>query len=571
MANKNQFSELDIDIEKGMLMGEGVDLRKQRQKGESLEKVFVPWSDLNSHFMCYGTTRMGKTRLMMFMMRQIIEKGDHLLVVEPKGSEEQEVVSWVYQYANEFNSIADVMYWSPERTDMSIKINMLYGQNDEVATGTVLSAMKVEEEFFEDVANEILMALFPAFSFIQKCNYDGLVLEIMERKEYIKAKLSDPLNAINKQMMGGAYDERRESVKDTVVEDMIAGTMDTDEIKRINAASSIVNQIYSGTLTACRKFVTFEDLARYANQDSFIDLHNVVEATIKKLGKTKYDLEKNQVLIQEGEKVLRSLAVIRDGDKGFFSKVTKSFAVTMAKLSTGNMGELLCGSKINILSDEFYIKNKRVILIAQPFPMIYPKVANMAIRMLMAMLNRNVAQVGVTGVANYKRMHVMVDEAGSISSELMLSLVNKGGGLGLSLYLFSQSFADYDEALGEKGAVILADNANSKGFFLVNDETSAESVSSIIGSAKKGDVTYGSNEGTTARNQSKATEEALIPPHLVSQLPKMTYVMKTGSRVFMMAAPFQRDPYLEVRFPYEDTRRRAEKFNDFVEGYSNAR
>lgn len=562
----SSFSELDIDISKGMLMGEGIDLRNpyKNKPGEELEKVFVPWNMLNSHFMCFGTTRQGKTRLMAFMMRQIIEKGDHLILVEPKGSAEQEVFSWIAQYANEFNSLDRVLYWSPERPDMSVKINLLYGQNDEEATATVLGSMSVEDEFYEDIANEILMGVLPAFSFLEE-RVDPLVIEIMERTEYLKAKLIDPTDTINKEMLGNQYNSGLHGRKIDVAEDMIAQNKGNPErIRDIKKAAAVVKKKYensSGGEIPIRRFVTFEDLAGYTSPEKIKKLHDLVITEIAEAKKEKRSLD----MIKRGERAERELEKLSSRDAGYFSKVSTSYAVTMTKLSTGNVGKLLCSSKINVLRDEFYKKDKRVILVAQPFPMKYTKAANMSIKMLMSMMNNVMGEVGVSGIANKKRVHVMVDEAGSITNNLMLSLANKGGGLGLSLYLYSQSFADYKDVLGEEGATILADNANTKAFFLVNDDKSAETVSALIGGKKKGDMSYGSNEGTTGRLQARAVDEALVPPHLITQLDAMSYVLKTGNQVYMMAAPFQRDPYLEVVFNSENSEKRADKYESFIE------
>ena len=566
MSDKfQQYSELDIDIEKGMLMGDGINMRHSEN---GIQKVFIPWSNLNSHFMCFGTTRQGKTRLMVFMMRQIIEKKEHLIVIEPKGAEEQEVLSWIIQYANEFDSLSDIMYWSPEHPDMSVRMNMLYGQKDEEATATVLSAMKVEDEFYEDIANEILMAILPAFSFLEEL-MDPLVIEIMERKEYAKAKIENPINAINKYIKGSKFSTSEDGAEVNILQTLIDSVDgNIEKIKKIEKAYKEVMQRYSSNasgLIPIRRFVTFEDLAYYTSQDKMADLYEIVKKEIASAKSKNLSSD----IIANGMRAERELKKLKDRDSGYFSKVSTSYAVTMTRLSTGNVGRLLCESKINVFRDEFYKKDSRVILIVQPFPMKYSKAANMSVKMLMSMMNNIMATVGVSGVSNYKRTHVMVDEAGSITNQQILSLANKGGGLGLSLYLYSQSFADYKDILGEDGSTILADNSNNKAFFLVNDEKSAETISTIIGGKKKGDMSYGANEGTTLRNQGKLVDEAFVPPHLIMQLEPMTFAMKSGKDIFMMSAPYQRDPYLEVFFNTENNRGRASKYADIVETYKD--
>ena len=558
--NKMKNSEFSIDINKGMLMGQGINLKKGNQ---DLENVYIPWSMLNSHFMCYGTTRMGKTRLLAFMARQIIEKGDHLVLVEPKGSEEQEVVSWIVQYANEFRRLNDIHYWSPEHPDISVKMNMLYGQNDEEATATTVGAMKVEDEFYEDIANEILMAIFPAFSFLEKLE-DPLVVEMVKKMQYAKALMEEPMDIINKKILGDDFSKSRDGVTVDILSEYLEQAIHSDEQRsKITSAYKKALAYHNGTSTMpLRSFITFEDLAQYTSQTKIAELFDYVKETLATYEK---NIHVNSDVVKHGKRALRELEKLKNRDAGYFSKVSTSYAVTMTRLSTGNVGKLLCESKINIYKDEFYKKDSSSILIMQPFPMKYGKAADMSVKMLMAMLNSIMANVGVSGVANEKRVHVMVDESGSIVNRQQLSLANKGGGLGLSLYLFSQSFADYIDALGEDGATIINDNANSKAFFLVNDDKSAETISRIIGSAKRGDITYGNNEGTISRTQGRAVEELLIPPHTIMQMQPMTYAMKVGSEVYMMAAPFQRDPFLDISFPHANSVNEVEAMNAFME------
>jgi len=552
-------SEYKIDVSKGMLIGSGINLRKPNAE---IEDVFLPWKSLNSHFMCFGTTRQGKTRLMAFMMRQIIEKGDHLVVIEPKGSEGQEVMSWVAQYAVEHNSEKSILYWSPEYVDKSIKINLLYGQNDEEATATVSSSMKVEDEFYADIAEEILMCVLPSLSFIEELE-DKLVIEMFEKMEYAKALIESPINEINKKILNDFYDEDWDSIHVDIIGNFLDGEngngYSKEELERAYKKAKAY-QDGKGEIPL-RSFVTFEDLAQYTSQEKISTLYDYLENTLAEAKSN----GTNPEIIRRGEKASRNLEKLKNRDAGYFSKVSTSYAVTMSKLSTGNVGKLLCGSRVNILKDRFFESGSRVILIAQPFPMVYGKTANMITMMLMSMLNSTVASVGTTGVSLERRIHVCSDESGSVANGQLLSLANKGGGLAISLYLYSQSFADYKDVLGEDGATILADNSNTKTFFLVNDDKSAETISAIIGGKKRGDVTYGHNEGATSRGQGRAVDEQLIPPHLIMQLQPMTFVMKTGSEVYMMQAPFQKDPFLEIFMGGKNHKKRADKFSRYIQ------
>ncbi len=133
----------DIDLAKGLFIGTGV-----RITGTGINKVepiYIAWGDLAGHFSVYGTTRVGKTRLMVALIRQCILRGMDILVVEPKGSVGQETIGWVMQFAEEAGRLRDFKYCSPYFPEFSVQFNPLYGlSNEEIASmvSTIVPAKK---------------------------------------------------------------------------------------------------------------------------------------------------------------------------------------------------------------------------------------------------------------------------------------------------------------------------------------------------------------------------------------------------------------------------------------------
>lgn len=555
--NKKAIIEevLKISIDKGLYVGEGVNLKTNKDA----EPVYIPWRVLNSHLMCFGTTQMGKTRMLAHTAKQIMMKGDDLMIIDPKGAIGQELYSWVISYASATERMKDFVYFSPYHKRNSVKINMLYGMGDEEVTSSIIGAIEADEAFYLDIANEILMSVLPALTFLEK-RMDPFVVEIMERMEYSKALVEDRYNKRNKYVHQENYNPIKHAIKATVLKDMLleAGD-DKSKIERIHLSYKEVMRRYRNDPDAfpIRTFVTFSDLAPYATQDRIKSLYEIVSSELAIALK---DQSATEDIIRLGQQCQRELKKVADRDGAYFSKVTSTYATTMTKLSTGDVGEVLCESRINIIRDRFYLKDSGLILFVQPFPMKYQLVANMIIKMLVAMMNSIIANVGTSGVKTERRMWVQIDEAGAIINRISQDLANKGGGLGLSLLLYSQSFQDYIQALGEEGAAILADNSNTKMFFKVNDDQSAETVSRIMGSKKKGEVTYTSSDSRDQRSQSKASDEALVPPHLVSQLPPQRYFLKVDADVYVMKAPLQPDPEISILPQSEDIAAHAAKF-----------
>ncbi len=559
--NENEIltEAANLDISRGLYVGEGINLRN----GKEAEKVYIPWPILNSHLMCFGTTRMGKTRMLIHTAKQIIAKGDDLMIVDPKGAIGQELWSWILSYASGSDRHKDFVYFSPFHKRNSIRINMLYGMGDEEITSAIIGAIEADDAFYLDIANEILMSVLPALTFLEKC-MDPYVLEIMERIEYSKAMVEERYNALNKSIYTEDYDVLRQQLKSSVLTEMLAlAGEDKDKISRIKTSYQEVMKRYSNDkdVFPIRRFVTFSDLAPYATQANIKALFELVKTEVTKMSSSGGSVD----TIRLGQQCQRELSKVAERDGAYFSKVTSTYATTMTKLSTGDVGEVLCDSKINLLRDRLFLKESGLILFVQPFPMKYQLAANMLIKVLVAMMNSIMAHVGASGVKTHRRMWVQIDEAGSIINRISQELANKGGGLGLSLLLYSQSFQDYIQALGPEGAAILADNSNSKMFFKVNDDQSAETVSKIIGSKKKGDTSYASSDKRDSRTQSKATEEAIVPPHVVSQMPPQRYLLKVDADVYMMKAPYQPDPSIAVLPESVDISAHAKKYQDIVE------
>lgn len=561
MSKKNIINEISkIDIKRGLYVGEGVNLKANKDT----ESVYIPWKVLNSHLMCFGTTQMGKTRMLIHTAKQIMIKGDDMMIVDPKGAIGQEIYSWIVAYASAAGRMRDIVYFSPYHKRNSVKINMLYGMGDEEITSSIILAIDAEEGFYLDIANEILMSVLPALTFLEK-RMDPYVVEIMERIEYSKALVEDRYNNLNKYIHQGNYNAAKHAIKPTVLKDIIAEAgQDKAKIERIRVSYKEVMRRYKNDPEAfpIRSFVTFSDIASYATQDRIKRLYEIVTSELAVAMK---DENASDDVIRIGQQCQRELKKVVERDGAYFSKVTSTYATTMTKLSTGDVGAILCDSKINIIRDRLYLKDSGLILFVQPFPMKYQLVANMVIKMLVAMMNSVIANVGASGIQTHRRMWIQIDEAGSIINRISQELANKGGGLGLSLLLYSQSFQDYIQALGEEGAAILADNSNTKLFFKVNDDQSAETVSRIMGSKKKGEVTYTSSDSRDQRSQSKASEEALVPPHVVSQLPPQRYLLKVDADVYMMKAPFQPDPTISVLPKSEDIAAHAAKFQTLAD------
>ena len=153
---------------------------KQRRKNY----VFLPDSDRKGHFWCFGTTRVGKTRLMESMIVQDIRKGYSVVVIDPKG--DIELLSHIILTAIESGRLEDVIYISPIYPDYSAILDPLshYYMPEELVAH-IVSGVDVKEPFFYNVAYEISLMVVQALLAKQKKTGSKKGFTLLDIKNYI--------------------------------------------------------------------------------------------------------------------------------------------------------------------------------------------------------------------------------------------------------------------------------------------------------------------------------------------------------------------------------------------------
>jgi hypothetical protein len=139
-------------------------------KAEEWEEspIIFDGSYRSGHFWCFGSTRVGKTRLMENMIEQDIRKGNNIVMVDPKG--DIELFSKIVQVALEEQRHEDLMLITPIYPEYSISFNPLqYYYMPEELVGHIVSGVDVgKEKFFFNVAYEVSLAIVQSFIFFLK-------------------------------------------------------------------------------------------------------------------------------------------------------------------------------------------------------------------------------------------------------------------------------------------------------------------------------------------------------------------------------------------------------------------
>ncbi len=129
--------------------------------GQSM-KIAIPDASRKGHFWCFGTTRVGKTRIMENMVEQDIRKGYSVVVIDPKG--DIDLFSKIVQVAFEEGRQKELIFVTPIFPRLSAVIDPLshYYMPEELV-GHIVSGVEVgKERFFFNVAYEISLVIVQA-------------------------------------------------------------------------------------------------------------------------------------------------------------------------------------------------------------------------------------------------------------------------------------------------------------------------------------------------------------------------------------------------------------------------
>lgn len=130
------------------------------------------------HFWCFGTTRVGKTRVIENMVEQDIRKGYSVVIIDPKG--DIELFSKVTQIAAEEHRLEDLILVTPIFPEYSAVIDPLshYYMPEELVSHLVAGIdVGQGDAFFFNVAYEVTSAIVNAKLLLQKYSDTGEIVK----------------------------------------------------------------------------------------------------------------------------------------------------------------------------------------------------------------------------------------------------------------------------------------------------------------------------------------------------------------------------------------------------------
>jgi type IV secretory pathway TraG/TraD family ATPase VirD4 len=179
------------------VIGKGVEI------GDRMEKpvdVIIRDDDRKGHLFTFGSTRIGKTRLIDAMVTQDIKKGRSVIIIDPKS--DQDLLSSVWQTAEEVGRIDDFFLITPIFPEYSTKVNPLshFFRPEELATH-VTSGIITEEKFYVDVATEVAQTVIQALLLFARAERKPAILTFEIIQDHISyedlIRLRDNLEALD--------------------------------------------------------------------------------------------------------------------------------------------------------------------------------------------------------------------------------------------------------------------------------------------------------------------------------------------------------------------------------------
>lgn len=538
--------EDNMDLSRGLFQGVGYSLSNQDNK---LMRIYASWNTLNSHKLTIGTTRQGKSRKMVSDIDQQIAYGHNVFVGEPKGSDHQEIIGYVLQSALKHGREKDYIYISAYHHSASIKFNPLYGKKNVEIASLMSEIVDAKDAVYKNIGKAKVLAIVMALDFIEI--YDGLENPydkiFMERTELAKLEI-EKVNELNKYIWEEDYNETIHGVVWDIKKDLIQNA-DEITLKKIEEAEKRNELRYKSNSTIkdvipLRTFLTLKDIAQFEVMENLkILADELISRAVN--AKLRTDIPESWKRLA-AEAMLEIEKRLKD-DPAFIQKLGTSFSMAVTDLITEDVGIVLNSCRINPLLTALTSDKRGAIIVYQPFPLVYASASVALGRILFSMFTSMSGYVGASGYMLPKRLFINIDEAGAILSPIIKELSNKGGGLGFSLCLYTQSLADIIETLEENGCRILLDNMNTKEFFKVNDNTTANEVALIMGTIKKASMTTQASSKRDTRTSASVEEVDVANTSIIQRLDERRYLLKIGSEVYLVAAPHVDDTILKIR------------------------
>jgi len=461
-----ELEETFYNEKKGLWLGLAVDL-EDLDGGVFL--LYLEWKKLHNHFVVYGTSGFGKSRLFAIIMRQIIKFGWNVFAIDPKGGDAQEIARWMYEFALKEGRQDSVMRIIASYPDLSDRCNPIFGMTDEEIaslnksfSATGVGAESASEKYFSGQMYRISLAILKGTRYLEKvCYYgheDDLMNEIIDEAEkYIKFK----------EMANSDVDYEDDNI---IIPDI--AKISLEQILKKDVNSIDISPFH-------RTLITFKELAYFGQFVHLEELKNLIDTYPIPNTTNQKDLKEMKYLKNEAIGSINPL-IAMGSDK--YNAVGDTFSVFMGQLAFGSIGKILTTTRINPL--RFQLRKESVLVLFEPAPLRFEAVSEMMVKVFIRMFISIFGEIGASGRTMDRRIALLIDEAKPMVFPGIEELYNKARSLGMTIGAFYQSKSDAKLKLGETLADIIDDNTATQFFMKQVSSASQAEVAGSLGTVK---------------------------------------------------------------------------------------
>jgi len=345
-----------------------------------------------------------------------------------------------------------------------------------------------------------------------KQDFDGLeaILDaVLKTERYDEFMLYTPFYDEVSLRINVFYDQIPDAISDIVKAMSPKGKEDFfKEIAGELAKAISISEYLKGA-----KEIRFIDIFKYTSVDEINNLFKEIEKADDngyiEIGGKKYEKKKLKI---DG---LLALNKIRQKDRTYWSKVNTTIELILSQMSTGEVGTTFGKAKGNPLLDRM-ASGKPFIFTAILGSLFIGKDPAMRIsRMINAMHEKAYGRIYIKFQKLNPAISEYWDEGSIVIYDGAFEKINKVGGAGGYIQIFTQSFSDFEMNVGKEGTKVFFDNADVM-LMSVLDKDTAKYFSDMSGTVVRSKPMWTREEGIIAVPE----KEPLIPLELFMRMPK---------------------------------------------------
>jgi conjugal transfer pilus assembly protein TraD len=237
------------------------------------EDLFIDNRLLAQHTLIIGTTGSGKSRLMELLIIQAIERGEPVVVIDPKGDPDRRTQRRILETALRTGRIRDVRILDLTQPSRSIRYNPLghFVYSKQLVSRIVASMPKEgESASFRDFAYKVVNAVVNAMHALNMkitpakvYEYSDNVAELV--RKFLKARYSKWIEDVDRADIVRKLVPEYERLRD---EGMIRGSADLEELNKIvKHPQEHYQKMITNLFPLFAKICTGPDRALFSNED----------------------------------------------------------------------------------------------------------------------------------------------------------------------------------------------------------------------------------------------------------------------------------------------------------------